>query len=749
MKFIQKTKEYATFEKPVSAPYFRRMFAVHQKVKTAKLKITGLGFYEVHINGIDITKGFLAPYRSNLNDYVYYDEYDIVEYLLEGDNVLGCIVGNGWQNPVGGYIWEFEKAPWRGPCKLAFQLRITYADGTVHDVESDSQTRVTDSPIIFNDLHYGEYYDARKELDGWDMPEYDDSKWDYAEEALAPLGEQRLCGAEPIVSSGELKPINIRKYEDGYIYDFGENNAGITRLQIRGECGQKLLLQHFETLVDGKPYFKNFRYYPEQRYQEDEYICSGKGMEIHTPRFTYHGFRYVYVTGVREEQATPELLTYVILHSDIKQIGNFVCDDEVVNKIQEATVRSDISNFHYFPTDCPQREKNGWTADASLSAEQLLLNFTPEVSFREWLRNIYKALDEHGQLPGIVPTGGWGYMVEGGPPWNGPAWDSVLVNLPYYMYIYRGDTTTLREAATPIIRYITYLYSKLNEKDLLKFGLGDWCQPNRKGEDDYETPLEVTDSMVSLDIARKAMTIFEALGMDEQKAYAEGLYQRLRKAIRKHLIDRESCLVMGETQTGQALALAYGLFRDYEKDKAVLRLVELINHKDGFMDTGVIGARVIFRVLAENGFADLAYDMITRPEYPSYGNWILRGATTLWEGFWRDDTCRILSMNHHFWGDVSAWFYIYLAGIHINPTGKDVREVCISPCFVKKLNYVNAHHQMLDGTLIVEWKRTREGIMLSVTAPKGINISFELPEGFSCICQEEKEEQIYMEWRGE
>ena len=743
MKFIQRTKEYATFERYVPAPYFRRTFSAKEKVVTAKLQITGLGFYEVHINGTDITKGFLAPYRSNLNDYVYYDEYEITEYLLEGDNVIACIVGNGWQNALGGHVWDFDKAPWRGTPKLAFRLEMVCADGTAYCVESDTQTRTADSPILFNDLHYGEYYDARLELQGWDLPGFDDSEWDFAEEASTPLGEQRLCSAEPIVAASELTPIDIKKYHDGYIYDFGENNAGICRLKIQGKCGQKLLLQHFETLVDNQPYFMNFRDYPEQRYQEDEYICSGKGVEIHSPRFTYHGFRYVYITGITEEQATAELLTYMILHSDIKQIGGFVCDDEVVNKIQEATLRSDISNFHYFPTDCPQREKNGWTADASLSAEQLLLNFTPEISFREWLRNIYKALDEHGQLPGIVPTGGWGYMVEGGPPWNGPAWDSVLVNLPYYMYIYRGDTATLREAATPIIRYITYLYSKLNENDLLKIGLGDWCQPNRKGESDYATPLEVTDSIVSVDIAKKAMAIFDALGMVEQKKYAEGLYQRLRKAIRKHLIDTESCSVMGNTQTGQAIALAYGLFREYEKEKAVLRLVELIEEKDGFMDTGVIGARVIFRVLAENGFADLAYDMITRPEHPSYGNWILRGATTLWEGFWKDDTCKILSMNHHFWGDVSAWFYTYLAGMRINPSGNDVHSVCIAPCFVKKLSEVKAYHILPDGKISVEWKRIQSGIILEVIAPKEVKITFDLPCDFTCTKNEESGGKSY------
>lgn len=728
MKFIQRSNDYATKEKQVAAPYFRKTFIINKKVKTAYLRITGLGFYEVYVNGTNITKGYLAPYRSNLNHYVYYDEYDVQSQLNEGKNVIACVIGNGWQNAIGGYIWSFDQATWRGSCKVAFELLLTYEDGSKEMIESDELTRTADSPIVFNDLHYGEYYDARCELRGWNLPEYDDSSWDFAEEATRPAGEFRLCEAEPIVASGEMKPISIIEHEDGFIYDFGVNHAGLCRLKIRGKDGQKILLQHFEAIIDGKPYFKNFRYYPEQRFQEDEYICSGRGEEVYMPHFTYHGFRYVYVTGITKEQATEELLTYVMIHSDISERGYFRCDHEVINKIQEATVRSDISNFHYFPTDCPQREKNGWTADASLSAEQLLLNLTPEKSFREWMRNIYKALDGDGQLPGIVPTGGWGYLVPNGLPWNGPAWDSVIVNLPYYTYVYRGDKEILKEAAIPIMRYVTYLYSKINEKDLFEFGLGDWCQPNRKSEGDHATPLVVTDSIVTADNLWKAMGIYDALAMPEQKAYVEALYMRLRAGVRKELIDMDTVSVFGGTQTGQAIAIAYRMFEEEEIPKAVEELVRRIREKDNFMDTGVIGARVIFRVLAEHGYADLAFHMISRPEHPSYGNIIARGATTLWEGFWKDNTCKILSMNHHFWGDVSAWFYTYLAGMHLNPTGKNVRDVIVSPCFLKEIHVVEAMHELPDGKLYVKWERNDGKIILRVRAPKIVKINISLPK---------------------
>jgi alpha-L-rhamnosidase len=274
----------------------------------------------------------------------------------------------------------------------------------------------------------------------------------------------------------------------------------------------------------------------------------------------------------------------------------------------------------------------------------------------------------------------------------------------------------------PLQRYLTYLQGKRDERGLLAIGLGDWCQPRRSREGDYTTPLVVTDTIVAADIAAKAAQIYKVLSMTQQAEFAAGMYEDLRNCVRKHLIDRETGTVYGATQTGQAIALAYGMFEEDEKEKAVNRLLALIGEKDGFMDTGVIGARVIFRVLADHGYADLAYHMITRPEYPSYGNWMMRGAITLWEGFWEENAIRYLSMNHHFWGDVSAWFYMYLAGIRIQPG-----EVTVKPCFVKKLSWVKASYQLPEGKLTVQWERTEDKIELEVTAPETVRLSIDAP----------------------
>lgn len=730
INFIHAESDYSTLEKWVPAPYFRRTFQVREGLKIAKIVICGLGFYELHINGENVTKGYLAPYRSNHDHYIYFDQYDITQKLQLGKNVAAMVLGNGMQNPLGGYIWELDKAPWRSSPQVSYEISLEYEDGKTVQILSDENTKTKSSPIVFNDLHWGEYYDARLETEGWDEIELDDTEWENAKPVSAPRGEPRIADVEPLVVRNELLPLSITECDGGYIYDFGVNTAGLCRLTIEGKKGQKILLQYFEALVDGKPHFDNFRYgYGGfvDRFQEDEYYCSGKGTEIYTPHFTYHGFRYVYVSGITAEQATRSLLICLEISSDIRANGSFQCSDEMANEIQEATVRSDYSNFYYFPTDCPQREKAGWTADAAISVEQMLLNLAPERSLHEWMKNVYKALNEHGTIPGIVPTAGWGY--EWG---NGPAWDSVLVYVPYYVYKYRGNKKMLEDCAIPLMRYLTHLYASLDEKDLMEIGLGDYCQAKRLGSD-CDTPLIVTDTIMTAEIARKAEFIYDVLGLAEQKAYATALRERVTKAFRKHLIDAETLEIRGDTQTCYAMALYYGMVMEEEREKVFTHLLEAIEREEGHIGTGVLGGKVIFRVLSENGRSDLAYNMITRPDFPSYGNWIVRGATTLWESFFAEDGGRMQSLNHHFWGDVSAWFYYYPGGLRFNPTGKDITHVDIKPHFIDALVNAEVSHQAPDGEIRISWKRTEGNIILEIKVPDIMCGKIELPMGYVFI----------------
>ena len=715
--FITATNDYNTLEKSVPAPYLRKSFMCDNATE-GTLAIAACGFYELFLNGKKITKGMLAPYISNTDDYIYYDEYKVsLEY---GENVIGIVLGNGLQNNPGGYVWDFDKAPFRSAPKVALNLAYKNAENEYVVIKSDESFKTHSSPILADDYRFGETYDANLEIMGWNERNFDDSNWNFAMSTTAPNGEIKLCEAEPIVIETEITPIDIIKDEDGYIYDFGISNAGVCRLKINGVKGQKIVLQHTDLLKDGKFQVENVwfvrDYWERDKHivHKDTYICKGKNNETYTPTFTYHGFRYVKVTGITPEQATKDLLTFVVFHSDLKSRGSFNCSNETVNKLQEMTRRSDLSNFHYFPTDCPQREKNGWTADAALSCEQMLLNFSPENSFKEWMHSIIKAQSSDGVMPGIIPTAGWGYDAL-----NGPAWDSVLFYLPYFTYIYRGDTAMIAEAAEAFIKYFKYLETRKDEKGLLNFGLGDWCHVGRHSPEVIpKAPLIVTDSVISMDLANKAAFMFDVVGLNEYKSYAENFASDLRIKIRENLIDFSTMTVFGECQSCQAIGLFYGIFEPEEENAAFEKLLALISAADDHIDLGVLGGRVIFHVLSKFGYSDLAFKMITRPDYPSYGNWIKRGATTLWENF---DPDFVDSPNHHFWGDISAWFIKVLGGININPTGTNPSELVINPHFIDALDFVEASHILPQGEVAVFWKRNHDSIEVKISLPEGVN----------------------------
>lgn len=711
--FIKATNEFNTPEKFVAAPYFRKVFTVNTAAD-AQIKIAACGFYKLFINGEDITKGALAPYISNPDDIVYYDEYTV--NLTQGENVIGVMLGNGFVNNPAGWVWDYDKAKYRSAPHFALQLIC----GDLV-IDADESFKTAPSPIIFDDYRYGEVFDATKQLDGWNIAEFDDSNWNNAIIAPMPRGEVRLCEAEPITVQKELRPVSITKTEDGYIYDFGQNCAGVCRLNINGKKGQLIELRHGEMLIDGKMDIENIWFprnqngvhweFDKKHIHNDIYICRGEGLETYIPSFTYHGFQYVTVTGITEQQATPELLTYLVMNSNLKKCGDFTTSDKTLAALQDMTTRSDLSNFYYFVTDCPQREKNGWTADAALSAEQILLKFDATNSFREWMRNVCKAQNTVGALPGIVPTGGWGFS------WgNGPAWDCVLAVIPYFCYKYRGDKQIIRECAPAFVKYLHYLTTRNDQNGLLAIGLGDWCQVGER----YSTPkapLIVTDTIMAIDIADKMALLFEEIDMRAQADFARAIAKQYRAAFRANLIDFDTMVVEGNCQSSQAMAIYYNLFNCDEKQKAFDYLLQLINQADGHMDTGVLGARVIFHVLSDFGYADLALNMIVRPDFPSYGYIVNQGFNTLWERFTREP---FDSVNHHFWGDITAWFVKVLAGIDYNPDANNLTRVDIKPHIVDALDDASAYYDSGFGRIESCWIKKDGKVTLKVNIPEGM-----------------------------
>ncbi len=746
MKFVSEDREFSNYEKYVPAPLFRKSFELSESPESAEIMICGLGMYDLFVNGSRITKGCLAPYIGNTDHYIYYDKYDIKKYLRQGENVIGVMLGDGHQNEKV-LMWDASENVTNSAPKLALSVEICCENSVVR-MEADSFV-CKKGPILFNDVRSGIFYDARLEEDGWNQPGFVEKGWHMPLTVERPRGKAKICGVEPVRVSGELKPVSIQKggivphevheqmteqtkklhsfekhvpYDGGYIYDFGENNSGIYRLKIKGYPGQKIDLQCGEQLTDGKLNYNNIKYYPDGYAQRDIYYLKGGEEEIFEPQFTYHGYRYVYVYGITEEQATEELLTYLVMSSELPERGTFECSDERANAIYRMGRRSDISNFFYFPVDCPHREKNGWTGDASVSAEHMMMTIGAENSWREWLCNIRAAQHETGIIPCIVPTGSWGYG------WgSGPAWDNVIFNLPYVIYRYRGDKDIILENAHAMMRYLEYVSRKRDERGIVGFGLGDWL-PVGKDANDYTSDIGFTDSVMVLDMCRKGAEMFEAAGLPLHRDFAERLGQEMYEAIRREYIDFDTYVVRNRCDTSQAMALFFDIFTEEEKERGFAVLMEILGEENNNFTCGFLGLRVLFHVLAQFGQANLAYHMITKKDFPSYGYWLDKGETTFLEYFDVYDTYFEQSKNHHFMGDVVNWLMRCPGGLNV----VNAEFVQVKPCFIEKLDWCRTTHRLPQGEIEICWRREAAYIDLKVTCDESIGFEVVLPEGYEC-----------------
>ena len=715
-RFICATRAYCDFTHRVAAPYLRRTFDLRFAPEFADLKICGLGFYRLWINGQEITKGCFAPYISNPDDRMYFDAYDLTPYLRQGENVLGILLGNGFQNDFGGEVWDFDKAPWRSAPKLALEVQAG-GNGESLSFYADSRFLTHPSPILFDEYRLGEIYDARQELPGWNLPGFDTTGWTPALSADAPRGELCECHAEPIRRYETLSPVSVTPCDGGYLYDFGKNTAGICRLHLTdAEPGQTVVIKFCERLKDGKFDQSNLYNQPAEKYpfyftdfSRVEYHARGSD-ETYEPSFAWFGYRYAFVLGVRPDQATAGLLSFPVLSSDLRRTGHFSCSDETVNRIFDMIVNSDRSNFYYFPTDCPHREKNGWTGDASMSAPQMSLLFDTTESYLEWLRCIVAAQREDGALPGIVPTGGWGFA------WgNGPAWDSALVNLPYTVWRLRGDTRAITVTADAMLRYFAYIRTRRNEDGTVSVGLGDWVPVGKKSSR-YDTPLALTDSIMVMDMANKAAEMLTAIGRKKDAADAASLRDEMLAGIRGALLDKSSGMLANGTQTAQAMGLYYGIFLPEERDKAFGLLMTRIRENNGNFDCGFLGMHTLFHVLSDFGESETAYHMVTAKSFPSYRNLLDRGETAMVESFQPEDGRECGSHNHHFLGDVARWFIRSLAGLEI----VNCHRIQVCPSFVRELDSAEASYALPGGTVSVAWKRTENRIQLTVTHPADV-----------------------------
>lgn len=694
------------------APLFRKGFVLSNRVERARVYICGLGFYELRLNGEKVGDHVLDPAFTRYDRRSLYVTYDVTDQVQEGFNALGVILANGWYDMGTRAAWDFDKAPWRDRATLRCQLELTFADGSKRTIASDKTWRVAPGPLVYHSIRKGQIYDARQEVAGWDTPEFRDADWAFAQIGTGPKGKVTAQMQEPIKVTRTLTPVSVTEPKPGaYVFDLGQNIAGWVRIKTAGPAGTKVVLRYAERLHDDGTIDQEAiaAHVKESDFQTDTYIRRGEGPETWESQFVYHGFQYVEVTGL-DKKPDLDMLQGRVVHTAFDRVGTFECSNELFNKIQQCTLWAYIGNFHGYPTDCPHREKNGWTGDAHLAAEMGLYNFASAAAYTKWLTDLKDEQRDSGELPGIVPTGGWGYH------WgNGPAWDSAYVLIPWYMYEYCGDAGILAEHYERLKRYVDYLTSKA-ENGIVSIGLNDWAPAKSK------TPANVTstgyyyrDTLIVSKIAR-------LLGKtDEARKYGD-LALRIRDAFNREFFDADAGLYRPGTQTAMSCALYHGLVPPQAYQKVLDNLVALVEKNDGHLDAGILGTKYLIDALTAGGRADVVYTMATKTTFPSWGHWIEQGATTLWEQ-WDGGASR----NHIMFGHISAWFYQVLGGINVDPQATGFKHIVIKPQLLGDITWVRAEHESMYGTIESLWDIQGDAFTLKVAIPTNTTATIYVP----------------------
>lgn len=694
------------------APLFRKSFPVGKEVKDARVYVASAGYHELFVNGERVGTNYLDPGYTHFDKRILYVTHDVTSLLKQGDNAVAAVLGNGWYNEQSVAVWNFHEARWRDRPRLLCELRITYTDGTTEVIGSDETWKTSTGAYTYNNLYSGDKFDARLEEAGWKTDRFDDSKWEAALPAKAPaplLVAQQMPG---IRITEEVRPVSMKRFSDQlYVYAFPKNMSGLCRLKVKGEAGTRITLKHGELLKkDGRLEQGNINVYyhpvkPDEVFQMEVFTLKGTGEEeIFMPAFSYHGFQYVEVESNRPVTLTEGNLTGLFMHTDVRPSGSFACSDPLLNKIWEGTMQAYRSNLHSIPTDCPQREKNGWTADAHVAIDLGLLGFDGITLYEKWMDDIIDNQREAGEISGIIPSSGWGYG-----EWPGPVWDAVMFIIPNALYDYYGESRSIERLYPTMQRYLDYLKTK--EKDgYLPFGLGDWVYWKATTNNEY-----TSTAYYYLDYT--LMARFASLLGKDAAPYQEKA-NTLKSLINQKFFNAETGVYAEGTQTAQALALYLGLVPEGKEQLVADKLREVVAGNNHFLDFGLLGSKTVPAMLTKYGYVEDVMKMITKTEAPSWGYWVeTMGYSTLPETWTLSPKFNDASLNHVFMGDVSAWMMNQLAGINYDASAPGFRHIRVTPHFVKGLDWARGEYHSVRGRIASEWKREGDTVTLTVTIP--------------------------------
>jgi alpha-L-rhamnosidase len=723
-------------------PILRKSFALpDMPIVKARVYATALGLYELRINGRRVGDHVLAPDWTDYRKRVRYQVYDVASLLKQGDNAVAALLGNGWycgHIGMGGFQF-FGKRP-----ALLAQLEVTYADGSVQRIVSDASWKVHASPILASDFMLGESYDATKEVRGWDSPALDDASWPAATVRDPQTGAPpaRLLEGQvmqPVRQTDELRPKSVKELKPGqWIFDMGQNMVGVVRLKVSAPAGTKLTLRHAEMLdPDGTLYTKNLR----GAVSTDTYVCKGGGTEVWQPAFTFHGFRYVELTGDLSSPAgrgaggegdlQADAVTGIVLGSDTPRTGEFTCSDPRVNQLQSNIWWGQRGNYLSVPTDCPQRdERMGWMGDAQVFVRTAAMNADVAAFFTKWLVDV-----DDGQSPA-------GAFADMSPSTDGrvsaPAWADAGVICPWTIYQVYGDRRVLEQHLPAMTRWVewcrTHSTGLVRDKDRGN-DYGDWLSIGAV------TPKDVIATAYFAYSTGLVARSYKAIGREAEAAKYERLFRDIKAAFNKRFVKPDG-RITGDTQSCYAMALKFDLLPDALRPKAAQYLEEDIKAKDWHLSTGFVGVSYLLPVLTEAGKVDTAYRLLMQDSFPSWLFSVKHGATTIWERWdgWTPERGfqdpGMNSFNHYSLGSCGQWLFDSVAGIGLDPERPGFRHIIIHPRVGGGLTSASASLRAMPGLIVSSWAVKGGSFTLDITLPANTTATVYVPAADSAMVRE-------------
>jgi alpha-L-rhamnosidase len=706
-------------------PLFRKDFVVKKAIAKASMFISGLGHFELSLNGKKQGDHFLDAGWVKYDKEALYVSFDVTEGLLKGGNTIGVMLGNGFYYvpPVKG---RFRKSkPAFGLPKMICRLLIEYKDGTTENIISDKSWKTSSGPITFSSIYGGEDYDARLVQKGWDTPSFDGKQW---KNVLIVNGPPAIRSqqAEPLKVFENFSAKNISKLsEKDWIYDLGQNASGIISLKIKGKKGDTIRVYPGELLKDGKVNQK-----PTGSPFYFEYVLNGEGTEIWQPRFTYYGFRYLEVRGAvpfgkKMDGDLPEILELKGLHTRnaAKRVGEFSSSNELFNKTDVLIDWAIKSNMASVFTDCPHREKLGWLEQSHLMVSSVMYNYDVTTLANKVVNDVITSQLDNGLIPEIAPE--YIQFTWGGDMFrDSPEWGSTGIILPWYLYKWYGNTEVIKKAYPTMQRYLSYLQTKA-ENNILKQGLGDWYDigPERPGVS-QQTPKGVTGTAIyyyNLNLMQKMALL---LGKTTDASKYANLAITVRKAFNASFYNKESGQYATGSQAANAMAIYMELVEPENKDRVLANLIKDIRDRNNALTAGDIGYRYVLRVLEQENRADVIFDMNSRSDVPGYGYQLANGATALTESW---AALPEVSNNHFMLGHIMEWFYSGLVGIRQEEGSVAFKNIKIYPQPVGDLTEAKGSYLSQYGLIRSEWKKKEKSFELSVTIPVNTTATVYIP----------------------